>query len=137
METKKISRSIHTKENYPEGGKMINPNYIKANAQLRKEVADLKVKIAEREIQEYAEWKKENEKSRAAMDKVLSELKAKEENNDWVLMEDDLRNLEIMLTTQNQVMEILKKMISSVTYDKISVEEFQEYESKFSKWFEV
>lgn len=114
---------------------MINPEYIFANAKLRNEIADLKIWLTDKEQCEYAQWKEENPKDRTAMDKVLASLKSKEENNEWAIKEDELRKAEILLTTQNNIMEILKKLISSVTYDKMSIEKFEEYQDNMSKWF--
>lgn len=94
---------------------MIRPQFIESNAKLRKQVADLKIWLADKEILEYNAWSKQNPSDKTAMAKVISELKA--DDDEWVSNEEQLRMLEILLTTQNTVMEILKKMISSVTYE--------------------
>lgn len=115
---------------------MINPEYIKSNAELRKEIADLKIWLNGKEILEYNAWKKrdENSKDRTAMDKIIIGLKAQDE--EWMEKEETLRNAEILLTTQNLVMEVLKKMISSVTYEAITMAQFNEYQKEMKVWFE-
>ena len=112
---------------------MVNPKFIENNAKVRKQVAELKIWLADKEILEYNAWKKSNEKDRTAMDKVVAVLKA--DDDEWVQKEDELRMSEILLTTQNMTLEILKKMISSVTYEAITREEFDAYQDQMSKWF--
>jgi hypothetical protein len=114
---------------------MINVQYIKRQMEIKKEVADLELWLADKEITEYNSWKKleGNEKSRTAMDKVVAELKKDDE--EWNEKEEQLRYLKILTSSMSQVMEVLSKMLSMVTADKISLAEFKAYEEQFKDWF--
>jgi hypothetical protein len=94
---------------------MINVQYIKRQMEIKKEVADLELWLADKEITEYNSWKKDDE--------------------EWNEKEEQLRYLKILTSSMSQVMEVLSKMLSMVTADKISLAEFKAYEEQFKDWF--
>ena len=114
---------------------MINPKYIKENLKLKKEIADIEIYLADREISAYADWKRkpENALDKSAKDKILAVLKDSDE--EWLEKEGTLRLLKIRVSFQNLVIALLERMIPTLTAGVISLDYFREYEVDFKEYF--
>ena len=104
---------------------MLKVEYIKSREEVAAKVAELKVWLAQKEVVSYTNWKSqpENEKSRDAMDKVVSKLKL--EDDTWLEKEAELRDLEPKLKSIDLCINSIMGVLHSDKYEISVLEELQ------------
>jgi hypothetical protein len=100
-------------------------NLVKQMDEMNRKVIELKLWLQEKEVVEFNAWKKENPKDRTAMDKIIALLKI-EENDNWLLKEQEYQKSKIELDRLKSIYNIVLKLLDRTDYTREDIEKFIE-----------
>jgi hypothetical protein len=90
--------------------------------EMNRKVIEAKLWLNTKEVVAYNNWKKENEKSREAVDKVVNKLKIEDDN--WLLKENEYYQSKIELDKLKSIYNIALKLLDRDDYTRKDIESF-------------